>query len=253
MPLPITPVHPEGPRYRAPLIFVPGLWSGREAWRRAAGLLAHRGWEGWLADPGGETGGIPERAAALAAVAEELGRAPVLVALDAAGVVALEVARRTPVAAVVWVAPFVPGGAAVRAAVSPWRVLAGIVLGAPVGRPGGWTPEAAHPAWIREQEAAALVVDVVRGRTALRAAGVPTALVVGEGDPRCTAEDRAALCARLDADLVVLPGAAGLPLAIGHWQEHAGVVHRWLVRRLGETVLELYEEAMAERDAGDDE
>jgi hypothetical protein len=39
-----------------------------------------------------------------------------------------------------------------------------------------------------------------------------------------------------------------MPLAVGDWQAHAGAVHRWLVRRLGDTVLELYAEAMAERD-----
>lgn len=251
MPLPITPVHPEGPRYRAPVIFVPGLWSGREVWRRAAGLLAHRGWEGWLADPGAEPGGIGQQAAALVAVAEELGRPPVLIAHDASGVVALDVARRTAVAAIVWVAPFLPGGASVRAAVSPWRVLAGLVFGTPVGRPAGWSA-VEDPAWVREMEAAALVVDVVRGRTAVRPAGVPTLLVVGEADARCDASDRAALAARVDAEVVLLPATGGLPLATGRWQEHAGTVHRWLVRTLGETLLELYEEAMAERDGGDE-
>jgi len=252
MPLPITPVHPEGPRYRAPVIFVPGLWSGPEVWRRAAGLLAHRGWEGWLADPGAERRGISERAAALAAAAEELGRAPVLVALDGAGLVALEAARRTAVAAIVWVAPVAPGGASVRSAVNPWRVLAALVLGLPVGRPAGWTGEQVPAAWVREQEAAALIVDVVRGRTTPRPAGVPTVLVAGEADPRCEAGERVALAARVEAEVLALPGAAGLPLATGRWQEHAGVVHRWLVRTLGETLLEFYEEAMAERDADDE-
>jgi len=252
MPLPITPVHPEGPRYRAPVIFVPGLWSGPDVWRPAAGLLAHRGWEGWLTDPNAETGGIAERAAALATVADELGRAPVLVAHDAAGVVALETARRTAVAAIVWVAPFVPGGASVRAAVNPWRVLAGLVAGMAVRRPPGWAAAAMHAAWVREREAAALVVDVVRGRTVLHPADVPTVLVVGDADARCDAGDRATLGARLAADLVVLPAAGALPLATGRWQEHAGAIHRWLVQTLGETVLELYEEAMAERDGGDE-
>jgi len=252
MALPVMPVHPEGPRYRAPVLFVPGLWAGPAVWRRAAGLLGHRGWEGWLVDAGGEPGGVSERAAALTAVAAELGRPPVLIAHDAAGVVALEVARRTAVAALVWVAPFVPGGPSVRAAVDPWGVLAALLFGRPVGRPPAWTPIVEDPAWVRQEEPAALVVDVVRGRTAIRPAGVATVLVVGEADARCAAGDRATLSAGLGAEVVVLPGAGALPLATGRWQEHAGIVHRWLVRTLGETLLELYEEAMADRDGGDE-
>ena len=89
---------------------------------------------------------------------------------------------------------------------------------------------------------------MVRGRAALHGARIPTALIVGEHDPRSSPADRSALAAQLGADLVVLPAAAGAPLATGAWQEHAGAVHRWLVQHLGETLLELYEEAMAERD-----
>jgi hypothetical protein len=250
MALPIMPVHPEGPRYRAPVLFVPGLWAAPVIWRPAAGLLAHRGWEGWLVDPAG-TGGVEARAAALATLAAEFGRPPVVIAEDAAGVAAFELARRTALAAIVWVGPVRPGGAAMRAAVSPWAVLAGLVAGRAVARPAAWPPVEGPAEWRRSHEEAALVVDVVRGRTALHSAPIPTALVVGERDPRSNPPERNALAAQLGADLVVLPGAAGAPLAIGAWQEHAGAVHRWLVQRLGETLLELYEEAMAERDDPD--
>jgi len=247
MPLSITPVHPEGPRYRAPVLFVPGFWVGAAVWRRAASLFAHRGWESWLVDPG-RGGGVAARAEALAEVAAELGRPPVVIAADAAGVVALETARRTAVAAFVWVAPVLPGGSALRRVVSPWSVLAGLLIGRPVGRPGAWAAEATGAEWLRDEEEAAFVVDVVRGRIHVRSSGVPTALVVGEHDRSCGADDRAALVARLGAELLVVPAAGHWPLASGQWQEPASVVHRWLVRRLGETLLEFYEEAMAERD-----
>jgi hypothetical protein len=36
------------------------------------------------------------------------------------------------------------------------------------------------------------------------------------------------------------------------WQEAVPRVHRWLVRRLGEANLELYAEAMADRDEVDE-
>lgn len=248
MPLSITPVHPEGPRYRAPVLFVPGLWARPAVWQRAASLFAHRGWECWLVDPGRGSAGA--RAEALADVAVELGRPPVVIAADAAGVVALEAARRTGVAALVWVAPVVPGGAALRRIVSPWRVLAGLLAGRPVGRPDAWTGGATEAEWLRSEEEAALVVDVVRGRTGVHGPGIPTVLLMGEHDRRCGAEDRATLAARLGAEVLVVGEAGHWPLSLGQWQEHAGMVHRWLVRRLGEAVLEFYDEAMAER--GDD-
>jgi pimeloyl-ACP methyl ester carboxylesterase len=248
MPLTITPVHPEGPRYRAPVLFVPGLWTAPAVWRCAAGLFAHRGWECWLVDAGG--GGAATRAVALAEVAAELGRPPVVIAADAAGLVALEAARRAAVSAVVWVGPVAPGSAALRRMVSPWRVLAGLLAGRPVGRPAAWAAEAVGAEWLRDEEEAALVVDVVRGRTRVGSADVPTGLVAGEHDRACGTEDRVALAARLGAEAMILPAAGRWPLAAGRWQEHAGMVHRWLIRRLGETLLELHEEAMTER--GDD-
>jgi pimeloyl-ACP methyl ester carboxylesterase len=249
----MMPVHPEGPRYRAPLVFVPGLWTGPEIWRRAAGLFAHRGWEGWLVDLACVAGGTAARADALIRATAALEGPPVLIAQDAGGVVALEVARRMPVAAVVWVRPMLPGGQGVRAAVSPWRVLAGLLFGTPVRRPAQWMGDATVAGWALDRDAAALVVDVVRGRTSMKGAGVPTVLVAAEDDRVCPPAERTALAATLGAEVFVLPVAGRFPLATGPWQRHAGAVHRWLVTRLGETLLEFYDEAMAERDAGDEE
>lgn len=250
MTLPVIGMHPEGPRYGAPLLFLPGLWSAPDVWRRPAGLLAHRGWEGWIVDPSGG-GGAAARADRVAAVAGDFGRPPVLVAADGAGLVAIEVARRMAVAAVVWIAPVLPGGAAVRRAVSPWGVLAGLLLGRRIARPAAWLAETDAAGWRRDAEEAAVVVDLVRGRTAVGRLGVPTLLVAGDRDPRCQTRERAALAEALGAEVFVLPDAGSVPLAVGEWQTHAGAVHRWLVQRLGETNLELYAEAMADREDDD--
>jgi len=51
----------------------------------------------------------------------------------------------------------------------------------------------------------------------------------------------------------VLPGAAHWPLVESRWQQTVDLLHRWLVRQLGEALLELHAEAMAERDAEPDE
>ena len=247
MSLPLIPVHPEGPRYGAPLVFLPGLWAAPGAWRGAAGLLSHRGWEGWIADAGG-CGGVAARADALARLVGELGRPPVVIVSDGSGPVAFELARRTLLAAVVWVAPLLPGGT-IRRAVSPWDVLAALLLRRRVERPREWAPEAPGAEWLRASEDPAFVVDVVRARTALGPLAIPVLLAAGERDSRCDVRERARLSTMLGGvDVVLFPDAGATPLAVGQWQANAGAVHRWLVRRLGETMLELYAEAMAERD-----
>src|SRR5262245_43308772 len=226
MSLPVIPVHPEGPRYGAPLVFVPGLWAAPGAWRPAAGLLAHRGWEGWIADAGG-VGGVAARADALAKLVDELGRPPVVIVSDGSGPVAVELARRTPLAAVVWVAPLLPGGT-IRRAVSPWRVLAALIVRRRVERPPDWVPEAGAAEWLRPTEDPALVVDVVRARTAFGPLGIPVLLASGDRDPRCDVRERASLSAMLGGvDVVIFPEAGAAPLAAGEWQAHAGAVHRW--------------------------
>jgi hypothetical protein len=54
------------------------------------------------------------------------------------------------------------------------------------------------------------------------------------------------------AELQVVHGAGHSLVAGPRWQEIAALVHRWLVQRLGESLLEFHAEAMAERDAEDD-
>ncbi|HJW70219.1 MAG TPA: hypothetical protein VJ829_12735, partial [Candidatus Binatia bacterium] len=60
-----------------------------------------------------------------------------------------------------------------------------------------------------------------------------------------------ALAAALGAEQTEIEGAAHWPIVAPAWQHTADVVHRWLVRRLGEPLLDLYAEMMAERDAAD--
>jgi hypothetical protein len=62
-----------------------------------------------------------------------------------------------------------------------------------------------------------------------------------------------ALARRLKAEHLVIPDAAHWPLVESGWQGTVDLLHRWLVRRLGEPFLELHAEAMAERDADQDD
>jgi hypothetical protein len=57
----------------------------------------------------------------------------------------------------------------------------------------------------------------------------------------------------LGADERVIEDAGHWILAGPSWQRTVDVVHRWLVQRLGAPLLELYPEAMAEREAEEGE
>src|SRR5262245_36760372 len=125
-------VHPEGARYAACQVLVPGLWAGPPAWRSVAGLLGHRGWECHLVDLRSVPGGLGARAAALAEYVAALPVPAVLVGHDAGGLAALGAAMRCPVTALVLVAPLAPGGRRARAlALSAGAILA-LLLGRPV-------------------------------------------------------------------------------------------------------------------------
>ena len=253
-------IHAEGARFGASMILVPGLWAGPGAWRGCAGLLAHRGWECHLVDPRGlDRGGLADRAAALADYAAALATPAVLVGHDAGGLAAILAAGRHPAAAAVLVAPLVPRTPGARSLVRSPRALLALVRDRAVAPPsgaaaarlgadgGGGAPVGLAP------EPAAVVRDVVWGRVALAPVpGTPTLVAAGDHDPLATTAEIAALAHALGAQIETLPGAGHWPLAGRTWQRTVDVVHRWVVRRLGAQNLDLYEEAMAERDADDE-
>jgi pimeloyl-ACP methyl ester carboxylesterase len=227
------------------------MWAGPPALRSLATFLGHRGWQGLIADfatgpadPGG-------RVAAVAELAASRESPPVLVGCDGAGPLALQVARQVPVAAVVWLAPLRPGGQTLRGVVSPWAVLRALVLGVDVPRPtgvrGAWLLGEGTPG-LRDLESGRVVVGLVRGRTAAVAAPVPTLLVSGERDALLPPEAARGLADELGGEAAVLAGAPHCLLGSAHWLACASRIHRWLVQRLGEPLLELYAETMAERD-----
>jgi pimeloyl-ACP methyl ester carboxylesterase len=103
-------------------------------------------------------------------------------------------------------------------------------------------------------EDAAAVREVVWGRVRPAATGaVPILVVVGERDPLLPRPSADALARSLGAELRVLAGAGHWLLADAGWQPAVSLVHRWLVQRLGEPLLETYAEAQADREPSDDE
>src|SRR5690242_18891541 len=137
-----TPVHPEGPRYAAPIVYLAGIWVAPALWRPAATYLAHRGWAGRLLDTRGVPGGIAARAEAVAADLATRAASPVLVAHDAGAMVALAVAATVPVRALVLVSPLVPGEPGTHALTSSRGLVWALLRRRPVAPPSGRTADA---------------------------------------------------------------------------------------------------------------
>jgi pimeloyl-ACP methyl ester carboxylesterase len=250
-------VPAEGGRYAAPLVLVPGLWAGRDVWRGFSTYLAHRGWECRLVDLRGR-GGLEQRAAAVGAYVERLPAPPVIVGHDAGAVVAAAAAAEGRVAAVVLLAPLATGHAATRATLLSLGTLLGVALARPVAPPAQTVAgllaglsdaeRTAVAARLGADDGAALR-DLVRGRLPPRRLPVPALVVGGADDALLSPTAAVALGRAYGAEARIVDGAGHWLLAGSRWQAAVDVIHRWIVQRLGEPLLETYAEAMADRDA----
>jgi len=242
-------VPPEGGRYATSLVLVAGLWTPAAALRGMASFLGHRGWEGRIPELVGEHD-LRTRAAAVVTAARALPSPPVLIAHGAGAVVALEAAQTLPVAALALLLPQVPGSGEAQALTRRWDALLALLLGRPVPPPAGEAAASVYgptspPALVADARAA--ILDVVRGRAPLRpVAGVPTLVVSSSEDPLLQPESAVRLAEALSATHKTLDGGHWT-ITGPHWREAVTVLHRWLVQTLGEPLLELYEEAMADR------
>ena len=254
----------EGPRYAASLVCIPGLWAGPAAWRGFGSYLGHRGWECHLLDVRPVRGGIAARGAAVAEYLAALPGPAVLLGHDAGALVALDAASKRPTAGLVMLAPLAPRGRTAQRLIASPRRLVSLVLGGMVAPPDGpaaaaWldVPEPVRAQTVRglAGEDAASVRDVAWGRVrAARPVNDPPVLVLaGDRDAYLPLDSAEALARAVGAERQVLEGAGHWPLAGAGWQTAVAVMHRWLVQRLGAGLLELYEEAMAEREEPSEE
>lgn len=254
-----TSVHPEGARYASSIVYLPGLWVGAEAIRGAASYLGHRGWAGAIVDQRSVAGGIAERVGALEKLVASLPTPPVVVATDGAAVVAVAAAARMPIRALVLVSPLLPGAAGAHALVWSRRLVWSLLRRRavpPVGGAAGAAFFADVPvAAMRDAgpEDARILAALSRRSRLARRSPMPSALVLrGALDPIVASEDARAFTRAVDGELEEIPARGHRLLCGPGWQDSVQRVHRWLVRRLGEANLELYAEAMADREDADE-
>jgi len=257
-----TVVRAESGRYAAALVCVPGLWAGPVVWRRFAGYLAHRGWESHLVDVATVAGDVAARGAAVAEYAAARGVPAVVLGHDAGGLVAL--AAASAAAAVVLVAPLLPASAPARTLAARRGAVLPLVLGQPVPPPDLAAagplcgelppPECAAIVGGLRPESAAVLRDVARGRFRPAPLGdVPALVVAGDRDPLLPPVSAALLARTIGAEQATIAGGGHWLLGGTAWQPTVDTVHRWIVRRLGESLLEFYAEAMADRAEDEDE
>lgn len=220
----------EAEKYAAPLLLLHGLWAEPRIWRGFGGYLAHRGWTSYALSWRGAAGNWRELLTLAQRAADELGGA-VAVGHDLGGLAAMALGQ---VRAAIAIAPLDVGShthpfaRSWRARVARWRgrpiapprLEAQRVLGAvdAVAEPSGWLDELAR---------------VELGP----AANVPRLLIAGGIDP-CLPRPRADDLARRQRAEIVVFEDAGRDLPYGpRWPQVATETHRWLVRRLGESLL----------------
>ena len=235
--LPVDVTRAESARFRHPLLFVHGLWTGSWIWHGFMGYLAHRGWESWAPSFLEGAANDADRVALLLDVCRAMPAAPVIIGHDAGAVLATMIATRVDVPAVVAIAPSLPG----RGSIHRW--------------PRYWTAR-----WFGSRVepprdvAARLVIDDAADR--LRPESGPFFRALASGSLRMPAESSVrglVVCATDDA--LSLPTAGALmarnyrwsfeewpapghtPMLARGWEALADRLHRWLVLTLGEELL----------------
>lgn len=222
-------------KYAAPLLLVHGLWSGPHLWRPTASYLAHRGWNSYVLCWREAAQNWVDLLACAERAADALGK-PVIVGHDLGALVALRLER---VRAAVAIAPLPcgpessphPFASSLRGRWARWRGAELLPTEAEARRVLGLNREQLRPEasrWLDEIGA----IDLCAASDAL-----PRIVLAGAEDPCAPRREVEALAARAGAECRV-EAAAGHDLLYGpRWQTTAAQVHRWLVQRLGESVL----------------
>jgi pimeloyl-ACP methyl ester carboxylesterase len=253
-------VRAEHPRFTAPLLLIHGLWCTAAVWRAFMGHLAHRGWACHAVTLGARTAG--ERAVetlTLADYREDLQCAvqrceapPILVGHDLGGLLALGCAA-PQVCGRVALAPLVPAaiGEAAAPATGSLRARWAAWRAAPLPPPRGRTRIdyfGRMPVRLRVESGRAVHDLNVRPFDGLVTSTVPTLLLAGDRDRISPAASVRLLAERVGGSLQIVPDAGHAQPWDRGWEARVALVHRWLVRTLGEPLLALLEESDGEPD-----
>jgi pimeloyl-ACP methyl ester carboxylesterase len=244
-PLSAEVTYGESERFTSPLLLVHGLWDDPSVWRRFTGFLTHRGWHCIAVHlPNHPHRGVGESLALLGEAIASLDATPVVVGHDFGGLLAL--GARAGARAVAALAPLVP----LPAADAPPAALR---------HAGNWlsrrfrsTLSAPRGPWRRSYPARFGAAEPARLIGALQEtvdeinfvpSAVPALVVAGENDPVVPLGTARRLAERAGADFQgIVGGGHALPVD-GDWQACVSSLHRWIVQRLGASLLEFYEES----------
>jgi hypothetical protein len=208
-------------------------------------------------------GGLRARVEAVAEHAAALRAGPpIVVCHDAGLLVGLALAEQLSLRALVLLGPVVPGTDRTHALLWSWGLPWKLVAGRAIGPPSGATADAmfdALPHASRRDlgsDDARIVARLLRRMpfetTRRHLDGTPVLALRGVRDAVTAPDDVTQMAAALGGEGQVLSDAGHWLLAGAAWQRCATFVHRWIVRALGEPLLEYYAEAMADRDQDQD-
>ena len=237
-PLPAEFSEAESAKFNAPIILVHGLWDAPHSWRRITSFLSHRGWRcisvGWSNDHASLHG----RRRALRMAMAQLDSSAVLIGHDLGGSLVLDAAEHA--CAVIALAPLL--NTQVLHSSGTW-----LQWLRRADRLPGKTLAASYPNAVGPEPVSLLSEVLSQEQQTPMGGSTAKLIVVGQEDGLATPEDASAFATSANADFEVVEGPHALHTAEG-WEKHAGLIHRWLIKNLGEELLAFYEEAWADRD-----
>lgn len=254
---------PESPKFKSPLVFIHGLWSGSGCWHPWPTHFSNLGWECWAVNfRGRPEARTPEVLAQLAfqdcledlkQVIRAVASPPILLAHNLGGLVAQKAAEEERLSALILLSSLPPAGVknvasrSVRLLRLKYSSL--IFLHRPIRIRDKdfrrtWLaslPESQHASVLQGlvPESSHLVAELFHPTISIEPGRIrcPVLVIGGCEDqvvPAATAGD---LAQKLGADLKEYPHSGHWMMGEEGWEGVVSDIHRWVVRRLGEEVL----------------